>query len=125
MQTSPASGLVFDTFYVDGEFVPAAHPVVSILQPSNVTLRFFVPEKALSSLKLGMNVYMRVDGEGKTYQAKISYIPPQAEYTPPVIYSRETRDKLVFMIEAYFDPATASELHPGQPADIFLESPDA
>ena len=53
---------------------------------------------------------------------KISYISPHAEYTPPVIYSKESRDKLVFMVEAVFDPATAAKLHPGQPVDVQFES---
>lgn len=124
-QTAPAAGLVFDTFYVEGEFVPAAHPVVSILPPANINIRFFVPETALSTLTIGQTVHVQLDGTTKTYQAKITYISPQAEYTPPVIYSRESRSRLVYMIEADFVPSDAASLHPGQPADVFLEAPDA
>lgn len=123
-QQSPESGLVFDTFYVQGEYVPAAHPVVSILPPSNIMLRFFVPETALSSLKVGQDIYVQVDGKDQSLKAKITYISPQAEYTPPIIYSRETRSKLVFMIEANFAQAEAIRLHPGQPADVYLEKKD-
>lgn len=125
VQKAPDSGLVHDTFYVQGEFVPAAHPVVSILPPANIKIRFFVPETILGMLTAGKTVYVAVDGTNKYFQAKITYISPEAEYTPPVIYSRKTRAKLVYMIEAVFAPAEASSLHPGQPADVFLEAPDA
>ncbi|NOX80435.1 MAG: HlyD family efflux transporter periplasmic adaptor subunit [Deltaproteobacteria bacterium] len=117
-QTAPQAGLVFDTFYVTGEFVPAAHPVVSILPPGNIKIRFFVPEKVLGTLALGQKVSVRFDGAAKPYQAIISYISPRAEYTPPVIYSLETRSHLIFMIEARLAPKDAVALHPGQPVDV-------
>jgi HlyD family secretion protein len=50
--------------------------------------------------------------------AKLSFIAPQSEYTPPVIYSQENRSKLVFMIELRFEDAVAAKLHPGQPVDV-------
>jgi HlyD family secretion protein len=121
---APQAGLVYDTFYVEGEFVPAARPVVSILPPEQIKIRFFAPENRLGSLSMGQTVSVRLDGTGKTYQASISYISPQAEYTPPVIYSRETRSKLVFMVEAAVDAADAVTLHPGQPVDVSLEMPN-
>jgi HlyD family secretion protein len=124
-QTAPQNGRVFDTFYVEGEFIPAAHPVVSILPPGNIKIRFFVPEDRLASLEIGQKVFVQVDGTGKIYQAAASYISPQAEYTPPVIYSRESRSKLVFMVEATLTDTDASIFHPGQPADVSLEMPNA
>ena len=124
-QTAPQNGRVFDTYYVEGEFIPAAHPVVSILPPGNIKIRFFVPEIKIASLSMGQKVFVQVDGAGKVYQASISYISPQAEYTPPVIYSRESRSKLVFMIEATLLPTDAATVHPGQPADVSLEMPNA
>jgi HlyD family secretion protein len=124
-QATPDAGFVFDTYYVEGEFVPASRPVVSILPPANIRIRFFVPETALGTLSIGQTIYVQVDGTKKRLQAKIRYISPQAEYTPPVIYSRETRSKLVYMIEADFTPSDASSLHPGQPADVFLGAQDA
>ncbi len=124
-QFAPQAGFVHDTFYVEGEFIPAAHPVVSILPPGNIKIRFFVPENMLASMKLGQEVFVQADGVEKTYQASISYISPQAEYTPPVIYSRETRSKLVYMIEAAVSAADAAMLHPGQPVDVRLEMPNA
>ncbi len=122
-QTAPKSGLIFDTFYVEGEYVPAAYPIVSLLPPGNVTIRFFVPEPIIGTLKPGQKVSVRFDGAQKSYQAAISYISPQAEYTPPVIYSRESRSHLVFMVEAKVDADDAITLHPGQPVDVYLEPP--
>ena len=120
-QLAPQSALVEETFYRPGEFVPAGHPVVSLLPPGNIKLRFFVPEPQLGSLRLGQKVNVSYDGSEGSLPAIISFISPQSEYTPPVIFSRETRTKLVFMIEVRPDPAVAERLHPGQPVDIALE----
>ena len=121
-QTAPQGGLVFDTFYTVGEFVPAGYPVVSLLPPGQIKLRFFVPETVVGSLKIGRKVNFSFDGDtGRHHPAVISFVSPQAEYTPPVIYSRETRSQLVFLIEARPDPAEAANLHPGQPVDVHLE----
>lgn len=119
-QAAPAAGIVEDTFFREGEYVPAAYPVVSLLPPANIKIRFFVPEKILGKLHLGQAVYASLDGVSPSIPAKISYISPEVEYTPPVIYSRETRAKLVFMIEAVPDEA-AADLHPGQPVEVTLE----
>lgn len=123
IQKAPTAGLVFDTFYVAGEFVPAGYPVVSILPPGNVKVRFFVPETVVGSLAADQQVSISFDGTAKTYRGTISYISPQTEYTPPIIYSQETRAKLVFMVEAKITPDQARELHPGQPVEVRLESP--
>ena len=80
--------------------MPASRPVLSILPPGNILVRFFVPEGLVSTLAPGRKVSVHVDGADKPYRAVISYISPQAEYTPPVIYSRETRTQLVFLVEA-------------------------
>jgi HlyD family secretion protein len=114
------SGLVFDTIYAEGEWVPAGSPVISLLPPGNVKVRFFVPEAALGGLKPGAQIAVRCDGCDRVILATISYISPQAEFTPPVIYSNETRAKLVFMIEAR--PATEEAVHlrPGQPVEVSL-----
>jgi HlyD family secretion protein len=92
--------------------------VVVLLPPQNIKVRAFVSETVLGGLHAGDRVQVRVDGTAETFVGKLSYISPQAEYTPPVIYSRETRAKLVFMIEAVFDPAAAARLHPGQPVEV-------
>lgn len=120
-QNAPAAGFVFDTFYKEGEFIPNAYPVVSLLPPGNIKIRFFVSEETLSQLSVGGKIFVSLDGRPESIQMAITYISPQAEYTPPVIYSRETRSKLVFLIEAVPDPKDAADLHPGQPVDVRLE----
>lgn len=117
---APVAGLVNDTNYVIGEWVPAGSPIVSMLPPQNIKARFFVPEAALGSIKIGQAVSLRCDDCGAPIAAQVSFISPQAEFTPPVIYSRETRAKLVYLIEARTTPADAVKLHPGQPLDVTL-----
>lgn len=112
------AGLVFDTLYQPGEWVPAGRPVVSLLPPGNIKVRAFVPEPRIGSLHVGNPARVLVDGIPDAFAGKISFISPQAEYTPPVIYSQDSRSKLVFMVEIRFDPAVAARLHPGQPVDI-------
>ena len=116
-QSAPHAALVYDTLYRAGEFVPAANPVVSLLPPENIKVRFFVPEAGFAALKAGDRVRVAITGRPEL-EARISYLSPQPEYTPPVLYNRENRAKLVFMVEAVFDPAAARDLHPGQPADV-------
>ncbi len=117
-QSSPQAGLVFDTLYREGEWVGAGRPVVALLPPGNVKVRAFVPETWLAKIQPGDKAQVFVDGVREPFVGRISFISPQAEYTPPVIFSEESRSKLVFMIEIVFDPTTAATLHPGQPADV-------
>jgi HlyD family secretion protein len=117
-QTALQGGLVFDTLYREGEWVAAGRPIVVLLPPQNVKLRVFVPESQAGTLQPGDAVHVLVDDVGEPFAAKISFISPRAEFTPPVIYSRETRAKLVFMVEAVFAPEVAARLHPGQPVDV-------
>ncbi len=119
-QTAPRAALVFDTLYREGEFVAAGQPVVALLPPENIKVRFFVPEGEFGALKAGASVKVVISGQPAPIAARISYLSPQPEYTPPVLYNRENRSKLVFMVEATFDPAVARDLHPGQPADVTL-----
>lgn len=116
---SPVTGFVFDTLYVPGEWVPAGSPITVILPSENIKVRFFVPEKMLGSFKIGQPVTLRVDGQDKNIAAKLTYISPNAEYTPPVIFSREWRAKQLYMLEAR--PLENPEaLHPGQPVDVAI-----
>jgi len=115
---APAAGTVQDTFFVEGEWVPAGRPVTSILPPGNVKARFYVPEVALGSLKIGQAVQISCDGCAAPVPGKLSYVSTQAEYAPPLLYSKESRAKLVFLAEARPDAATA--LRPGQPVDVKL-----
>jgi HlyD family secretion protein len=117
---APQSARVIDTLYVQGEWVPAGLPVVTLLPPANIKVRFFVPEKILGSVRVGQSVSVRCDGCGEPLIAPISYISSQAEYTPPGIYSRENRAKLVFLVEARPTPTEAAKLHPGQPVEVRL-----
>ena len=117
---APLAGLIDDTYYQLGEWVPAGAPVISLLPPENRVVRFFVPEGVVGSLKVGGAVRASCDGCERAIAAKISFIAPRAEFTPPVIYSRDARDKLVFLVEARPEPADATLLHPGQPVDVSL-----
>jgi HlyD family secretion protein len=119
-QAAPTNAFVQDTLYRQGEWVAAGNPVISLLPPENLKVRFFVPQEALPQIKIGATANVTFDGSTKTYSATINYISTQSEYTPPVIFSRETRANLVFMIEARFSPADAAEVRPGQPVDVKL-----
>jgi HlyD family secretion protein len=117
-QAAPKAGLVFDTLYRPGEWVAAGAPVVSLLPPENIKVRFFVPEPRLGGVAVGDVVQVRCDACAPDLSATISYISPDAEYTPPVIYSREMRAKLVYLVEAR--PRQPTALRPGQPVDVTL-----
>jgi HlyD family secretion protein len=117
---APRAGLVYDTLYREGEWINAGNPVVRMLPPQNIKVRFFVPEIVLGSLAPGRALSVRCDGCAADVPAVISYISAESEYTPPVIYSNETRVKLVYMIEARPSPQDAPKLHPGQPLEVRL-----
>lgn len=117
---APISGFVFDTYYRVGEFIPANQPVVSLLAPENIKLVFFIPEPILSRISLGERIRFSCDGCREKTPATISFISSQAEYTPPVIYSEDTRDKLVYRVEAKIAPDIAIHFHSGQPVDVYL-----
>ncbi|OGU17762.1 MAG: secretion protein HlyD [Geobacteraceae bacterium GWC2_53_11] len=121
-QTAPTAGLVFDTLYRNGEWVAAGRPVIVLLPPHNIKVRTFVPQSRLATLHQGDTAKVIVDGIGTPFSGTVSFISPQAEFTPPVIYSRESRQKLVYMVELAFDQATALKLHPGQPVSVTFRS---
>jgi HlyD family secretion protein len=115
---SPVSGTVQEIYYRPGEMVPAGRPVLSLLPPGNVKVRFFVPEKVLPSIAYGDPVRIGCDGCAGDLVARVSFIAMQSEFTPPVIYSLEERSKLVFLIEAL--PESPDALRVGQPVDVTL-----
>ena len=117
---APTNAWVQDTLYREGEFVAAGNPVVSLLPPENIKVRFFVPQLHLTAVKPGTSVSVSLDGVAAPLRATVNYISTQAEFTPPVIYSKENRAKLVFMAEAAFAPADARNLRPGQPVEVSL-----
>lgn len=113
-----AAGLVYDVPFRLGEWVPAGSPVVRMLPPGNVKVRFYVPESVIGSLKNGQTVQLRCDGCAAPIPATITFVSNEAEFTPPIIYSNETRSKLVFLIEARPAVEDAPKLHPGQPVEV-------
>jgi HlyD family secretion protein len=115
-QSAPRAARVEEVFYQQGEWVPANQPVLSLLPDARIKLRFFVPEKEIAAYQIGRQVRFRCDGCTGELTAKVNYVNPRPEYTPPVIYSRTTRDALVFLVEAV--PADPSRLTPGQPVDV-------
>jgi HlyD family secretion protein len=119
VSTSQA-GLVADTMYRVGEWVPAGGPVVRLLPPRSVKVRFFVPEPVAGGLKVGRSVALNCTGCGGELSAAVTYISSEPEYTPPVIYSNENRAKLVFMVEARPESAAGEALRPGQPVSVTL-----
>lgn len=117
-RAAPVNALVADTFFRVGEWVAPGQPVVSLLPPTHVKVRFFVAQEELATLRLGAPVQIHCDGCKAPVAAKVSFIANRAEYTPPVIYSNAQRAKLVFMLEARPDPKDAALLKPGQPVDV-------
>ncbi|HLX54857.1 MAG TPA: HlyD family efflux transporter periplasmic adaptor subunit [Aquella sp.] len=117
---APESSLVYDTLYNVGEWVTAGNPVVILLPPHNLKIRFFVPEISVSHIKLGERLKINCDGCKSDIFAHVTYMSDQAEYTPPVIYSNETRNQLVFRVEAKPEHPDLLGMHPGQPVEVVL-----
>jgi HlyD family secretion protein len=115
---SKVAGRVEDTLRRTGEFAPPGGAIVALLPPENIKVRFFVPETARSNLGVGREVAFGCDGCGKGLKARITFVASNAEFTPPVIYSVGSREKLVWMVEAI--PTRPSRLSPGQPVDVTL-----
>ena len=118
--TAPAAGTITDIYARVGETPNAGVPVVSLLPPENLLVRFFVPETALALLHAGVRVGIACDSCRPGLTAAVSFVSPRAEYTPPVIYSEATRAKLVYMIEARPTPPDPDVLKPGQPVTVHV-----
>ncbi len=116
---SPVSGTVQQVYYRPGELVPAGRPVISLLPPGNLKVRFYVSETLLPQISYGDEVTVTCDGCAPDLRAKVSFISRSSEYTPPVIYSQDERTKLVFLIEAR--PEKPDALRVGQPVSVTLE----
>lgn len=115
---APIAGTIQQIYFREGETVPAQRPVISILPPGNMKVRFFVPEPELPKLKVGDEVRVTCDGCADDLKANIYFIATMAEYTPPVIYSLDERSKLVYLIQAR--PNKPDNLRVGQPVSIFM-----
>lgn len=113
---APSPARVEDVFYRPGEWVAANQPVVSLLPDDRIKIRFFVPEDEVAKYRPGKSVRFSCDGCTSGLSAKISFVSPRPEFTPPVIFSRDSRDRLVFMVEAL--PAKPAGLMPGLPVDV-------
>ena len=115
---SPVNGTVQEVYFRAGETVQPARPVVALLPPRNLKIRFFAPETKLARIKIGETVDVSCDACAKGLTAKVSFIAQSAEYTPPVIYSRKERAKLVYLIEAR--PTDPEKFRVGQPVTVML-----
>lgn len=115
---APAAGIIFDTYYREGEFVGNQQAVLSVLTPDNVHIEFFIPVEKLTAIKVGQKIKFTCAGCIEEGQAIISYISPEAQYLPPLVYSRENNDKLVFRIKA--NMLTFNQYKPGQPVTVYL-----
>jgi HlyD family secretion protein len=113
---APAAGRVEDVFFQQGEWVPANQPVMALLPDDRVRLRFFAPQAQVAKYAVGTEVAFSCDGCAAGLSAKITYVSPRPEFTPPVIYSREARDRMVFLVEAM--PKDGKGLTPGLPIDV-------
>jgi HlyD family secretion protein len=113
---APSTARVEEVYFRPGEWVAANQPVVSLLPDDRIKVRFFVPEKEVARYRPGQSVRFSCDGCASGLSAKISYVSPRPEFTPPVIFSRDSRDRLVFMVEAL--PAKPANLMPGLPVDV-------
>ena len=113
---APSAGRVTDTLFAAGEFVPPGSPVVTLLPDGGVLLRFFVPEAELGAIVIGEQLALACDGCADGLTARIAFVAPEPEFTPPVIYSRDNRARLVFLVEAA--PEQPAGLHPGQPIEV-------
>jgi HlyD family secretion protein len=117
----PVQGEVTEVYYRRGEYVPPGQPVLSLLPDTKRRIRFFVPESIVATLSMGQAIETRCDGCAETIQATINFIAAQAEYTPPVIYSQGSREKLVFRVEAIPSAQDAPRLRPGLPVEVVVK----
>jgi HlyD family secretion protein len=117
---APVEGTIQQIYFREGEMVPEKRPVLSIMPPGNMKVRFYVPETDLPKLAIGDEVRVACDNCARDLTAKIYFIATQAEYTPPVIYSLDERNKLVYLVQAR--PVRPDALRVGQPVSVFLNA---
>jgi HlyD family secretion protein len=118
---APESGIIFDSYFTKGEYIPAGQPVVSLISNKNIKAIFFVAEPELGKIHLNEAVTISSDGSPTITKGTISYISNRAEYTPPIIFSRENRQKLVFKIEVRLNNPDLNAVHLGQPVSLELQ----
>lgn len=113
---APAAGRINDVIRNPGDLAGPSAPVISLLPDGAVKLRLYVPETQLASVSVGSQLAVQCDGCPEGLTADVTYVSPEPEYTPPVIYSLENRQKLVFLVEAR-PQGEATRLQPGQIVD--------
>lgn len=116
---APRAGTIERIFHRPGEVVAAGAPIASLLPPENVKVRFFVPQDMLARARIGAPVTISCDGCGEAIAAHITFVAEEPQFTPPVIYSLEQREKLVFLVEAR--PEYPSAIRPGMPIDVRID----
>ena len=121
MQSAPQDGLIYDTYFREGEWVPAGQPVSALLPPDHLKILFYAKEEVVSQIHIDQMVYFTSPFSITSNCARVTFISPNPEYTPPVIFSRDTNAKLVYRIEAYPEPVSPDTMHPGQPVSVFLD----
>jgi HlyD family secretion protein len=114
--TAPLAGTIQQIFHRQGEVVSPGQPIAALLPPSNMKIRFFAPEAMLSQLPIGARVMVSCDGCAEPVQGRVSFVASEPQFMPPVIYSLDQREKLVFLVEARFD--TVTPIRPGMPVDV-------
>jgi len=117
---APIAGTVQQVYFRVGETVGAQRPVLSIMPPGNMKVRFYIPEADLPKLAIGEEVRVSCDNCSADLTARIYFLSTTAEYTPPVIYSLDERNKLVYLVQAR--PSRPDALRVGQPISVFLGS---
>ncbi|SEK84289.1 HlyD family secretion protein [Kosakonia sacchari] len=120
-RTALTRGRVADIYYRPGEWVPAGNPVIALLPPGNIKVRFFISVAQLAHIKYGQRIEI-INANVPTFAARVIYISPAAEYTPPIIYSNERREKMTFLVEAQPEDSqfAAEKLPPGLPVEVKL-----
>ena len=111
-------GIIFDTYFTKDEYVQAGQPLLSLITTNNIKVIFFIPETELSTTLLNTKIQISSDGNKTLGTATINYISQIAQYIPPIIYSREERQNLVFRVEARIDNPNLNQVHLGQPVSL-------
>jgi HlyD family secretion protein len=120
---SPIAGIIQQIYFRPGETVPASRPIMAILPPGNIKVRFFIPERLLARIVIGNEVHVTCDGCPNNITAPVTFISRNVEFTPPVIYSLEERSKLVYLVEAR--PERTDMLRVGQPVSVEVKLREA
>jgi HlyD family secretion protein len=119
---SPANGIVLSKHAEPGEMLTPGSPVITIGKMDEVWLKAYIPETELGRVKVGQIARVTSDTwPDKVYEGKISFISPQAEFTPKNVQTEKERVKLVYRVKITLSNPNG-ELKPGMPADAVIET---